>query len=200
MLNRHFGRALLVLGVIPVLFSCGSSQTVQTATVPHHTPAIGPYVIAADDEVDVVVWKQPEVSGKVVVSEDGTITVPLAGRVQAAGFTSEQLQKELTDRLSGFIADPNVTVRVADARSQTIYVSGEVQKPGSFRLRPGEVLSQALAEAGGFTPFADLSKVHISRHTRDQTQQITVNFEKVQSGRDPSGDIVMIAGDVIHVP
>ena len=156
--------------------------------------------MAPDDVIDVVVWKQPEISGKLVIAQDGSINVPLAGRVHAAGMTTDQLQKELTRRLSAFIDAPTVTVRIADARSQAVYIIGEVKKPGVFRLHPGEVLSQALAEAQGFTEFAELSSIRIARRTATQTEQITVNYNLVQSGRDLSADVPLMAGDVVHVP
>lgn len=186
--------------LVPLLVACGTRQSVQTKVTEHRPDPVTAYLIAPDDEVEVIVWKQPEVSGKVTVTEDGTITVPLAGRVQAAGLTTEQLENQLTKRLAGFIAEPNVTVRVSEARSQAVYVIGEVQKPGVFRLRPGEVLSQALAEAGGVSEFADLSKIRISRRKPTETEQITVHYDLVQSGEDISADIPLAAGDVIRVP
>ncbi len=157
-------------------------------------------MLAPDDEIEVVVWKQAEISGKLVIAQDGTINVPLAGRVHAAGMTTDQLQSELTKRLSGFIDAPTVTVRVSDARSQSVYIIGEVKKPGVFRLHPGEVLSQALAEAQGFTEFADLGSIRIARRTATQTEQITVNYRRVQNGSDLSADVPLMAGDVVHVP
>jgi polysaccharide export outer membrane protein len=195
-------RRLFLLSAIVAacLAGCSSGQSVQTAIVTHQPVTAGPYVIAPDDQIEVIVWKQREVSGKVVVAQDGTITVPLAGRITAAGLTSDELQQEVTHRLTAFIDAPNVTVRVADARSQTVYITGEVQKPGALRLRPGEVLSQALAEAGGFTEFAALGKIRITRRSPTQTEQISVDYNLVQSGRDLSGDVPLMAGDVVHVP
>jgi polysaccharide export outer membrane protein len=183
-----------------LFLACGARQGVQTEILDHPPEAAAPYVMAPDDVIDVVVWKQPEISGKLVIAQDGSINVPLAGRVHAAGMTADQLQKELTRRLSAFIDAPTVTVRIADARSQAVYIIGEVKKPGVFRLHPGEVLSQALAEAQGFTEFAELSSIRIARRTATQTEQITVNYNLVQSGRDLSADVHLMAGDVVHVP
>jgi len=192
---------LLVVAICAHLFlACGAREGVQTQILDHPSEATAPYVMAPDDVIDVVVWKQSEISGKLVIAQDGSINVPLAGRVHAAGMTADQLQKELTRRLSAFIDAPTVTVRIADARSQAVYIIGEVKKPGVFRLHPGEVLSQALAEAQGFTEFAELSSIRIARRTATQTEQITVNYNLVQSGRDLSADVPLMAGDVVHVP
>lgn len=191
---------MLLAVLAPALVSCGSAESVQTKVSEHAPAAVIPYAMGPDDEIEVIVWKQPELSGKVVVAADGTVTVPLAGRVQAAGLTSEALEKELNKRLTPFLSDPNVTVRVADARSQAVYILGEVHKPGVFRLRPGEVLSQVLAEAGGFSEFADPSKIQIARRKRSENEEITIDYRKAQSGQDLTADVPLMAGDVIHVP
>jgi polysaccharide export outer membrane protein len=181
--------------------ACSPSAAIKQHKVFDDAAAVAqPYRIEPDDVLDVMVWKQPQVSGKVNVAADGTITVPLADNIHAAGLTIEQLQAELTRRLAPFIADPTVTVRMADARSQVIYVMGAVQRPGVFRLRPGEVLSQALAEAGGFTEFADSGSVRITRHIPGDAERIVINYDRVMSGKDLSADVTLMAGDTVDVP
>jgi polysaccharide export outer membrane protein len=199
-LSLHSAEAGL-LCLIAEVFSCAPSTAVVVKPAAQEDAAIAqPYRIAPDDVLDVIVWKQPQVSGKVIVASDGTITVALADRVSAAGLTTAQLQQELARRLAAFIADPTVTVRVADARSQIVYVTGEVRRPGVFRLRPGEVLSQALAEAGGFDEFANTRAVRITRHTPSDAERIVVNYDRVLSAEGLSGDLVLMAGDTIDVP
>ena len=195
-----FRKIGILVFVAALLISCSSSEPVQTKTVAEAPKAAEPYVIGPTDELDIIVWKEPQVSGKVEVAGDGTITVPLAGQVRAAGLTTRELQDNLTKDLKPFLASPNVTVRVADAKSQVVYVLGAVQKPGMFPLRPGEDLSQALAQAGGFTEFADPSAIHLARHTPTETQQLTINYEQVRKGRDLTADVKLVAGDTITVP
>lgn len=180
---------------------CASPARVEQVRVYDDPPTVlQTYRIQPDDVLNIMVWKQPQVSGKAVVAADGTITVPLVNNIRAAGLTAGQLQVKLTRRLARFIDDPTVTVRVADARSQVIYVTGSVKRPGMFRLRPGEVLSQALAEAGGFTEFAEPGSVAITRHTTEDAERIVINYNRVMSGKDLSGDITLVAGDTIDVP
>ncbi len=176
-----------------------SSRAVETkvATSPHREAA--PYRIAKDDQLDVIVWKEPQLSGKIRVVGDGTITIPLVGAVQAEGLTCDQLQADLTKRLSQYTHDPNVTVRVVSSAKQ-FYVLGEVRKPGAYHLRSDEVLSQAIAEAGGFSDFADTSAIRIVRRTSDQSSTITVNYKQIARGEDLSADIPLEAGDTITVP
>ena len=77
---------------------------------------------------------------------------------------------------------------------------GEVNKPGAYKLHSGEVLSQALAEAGGFGEFADPSKIRILRHKETETVVLTVNYNVVRSGGDVSADVPVEPGDTVSVP
>jgi polysaccharide export outer membrane protein len=159
-----------------------------------------PYVIGSDDELEIVVWNQPQLSGKVIVATDGTIAMPLIGRVPAAGQTPEQLKTELEKRYAQYVHTPNATVRVSDPASHVFYVVGEVNKPGAYKLHSGEVLSQALAEAGGFGEFADPSKVQILRHKETETVVLTVNYNLVRNGGDVTADVPVEPGDTVSVP
>jgi polysaccharide biosynthesis/export protein len=183
-----------------VFMSCGGTKAVNTKVINEPALALQPYKIGPDDELEIFVWKQPEISGHVTVANDGSITIPLAGRIRAAGLTADQVQAAVTKKLGPYMSDPTVTVRVTNAKSQVFFVVGQVLKPGVFRLRPGEVLSQGLAEAGGLGEFADPSAIRIRRRRGDDNEEITVNYTGVQEGQDSSGDIPLTAGDTISVP
>ena len=176
------------------------SPPMQKQVIEHSHVKVPPYVIGRDDELEIIVWTQPQLSGKVVVATDGTITMPLIGRVQAAGLTPDQLKDDLGTRFVRYVHEPNVTVRVSDAASQMFYVVGEVNKPGAFRLHSGEVLSQAMAESGGLGQYADGSKIRILRHDDANTEVLTVNYDLVRSGKDMSVDVPIQPGDTITVP
>ena len=77
---------------------------------------------------------------------------------------------------------------------------GEVNRPGVYKLHSGEVLSQALAEAGGLGQFADAAKIRILRHEDKETVVLTVNYVVVRSGGDVSADVPMEPGDTVQVP
>lgn len=187
--------------MVSAVAACGLfGSTVQTKIMRNSLTDAAPYVIGADDLLEVIVWKEPQLSGRVLVAADGTATLPLTGPVPAAGYTCEQLQAELTRRLATFTRSPNVTVRVADARSRVYYVLGEVRKPGSFPLRSGEVLSQGLAEAGGLSEFAAPQAIRLVRRSGAKDIQMTINYNRVLSGKDITGDVPLQAGDTITVP
>src|SRR5262245_30077070 len=153
------------------LGGCFGGKTVETKVVSEH-PVVagetGPYEIGSDDVIDVMVWKQPQLSSRLRVGSDGSITMPLIGQVHAAGLTTGQLQQNLTKRFSSYVNDPQVTVRIYNPTSRVFFVLGEVTKPGMYPLMSGEVLSQALAAAGGPTEYANLRKIKIMRRESDQ--------------------------------
>jgi polysaccharide export outer membrane protein len=209
--DREFVRArsplaaatMLAAAISTAIAICGcfNSTPVREKTVPRQAAKnTDPYTIGADDELEIVVWNQPQLSGKVIVASDGTIAMPLIGRVPAAGQTPEQLKAELEKRYTQYVHDPNATVRVSDAASHVFYVVGEVNKPGAYKLHSGEVLSQALAEAGGLGEFADPSKVRILRHRETETVVLTVNYNLVRNGGDVSADVPVQPGDTVSVP
>ena len=160
----------------------------------------GPYRIGRGDSLDLLVWGHEQLSGRLHVADDGSVTLPLIGQTEAAGLTTSQLQRRLTEKLSRFLHAPNVTVRVAYPASQVFFVLGEVKRAGKYQLTSGEVLSQALAEAGGPTEFANLRKVKIIRHVDDRPMELTVNYNTVASDGDLSADVPITRGDTIVVP
>jgi polysaccharide export outer membrane protein len=183
------------------LCGCFNSAPVRQRVVPHQTTKDSePYLIGADDELEIVVWNQPQLSGKVIVASDGTIAMPLIGRVPAAGQTPDALKADLEKRYAQYVHNANATVRVSDPASHVFYVVGEVNKPGAYKLHSGEVLSQALAEAGGLGEFADPSKIRILRHKQTETVVLTVNYNLVRNGGDVSADVPVEPGDTVSVP
>jgi polysaccharide export outer membrane protein len=188
------------ISVSMVLSGCNTTAVRQTV-VPHAAAKISdPYRIGSDDELDIVVWNQPQLSGKVTVASDGMIAMPLIGRVPAAGQTPDELKADLEKRYVRYVHDPNATVRVSNPASHVFYVIGQVNKPGAFHLHSGEVLSQALAEAGGLGEYADSSKIKILRHRETETVVLTVDYNLVGSGGDLSGDVPVEPGDTVSVP
>jgi len=200
--GQRWPRGIALLLAAALLGSCSifSPDPVSTRVAERPDPPPQPYVIGKDDVLNIIVWREPQLSGKVLVASDGTITLPLAPAVPAAGLTCEELQKELARRLDNFTRAPNITVRVADPRSRVFYALGEVHTPGMFPMHSDEVLSQALAQAGGFTDYADPGSIKILRHTPVKDIEITVNFNRVASGKDLQADIPLKPGDTITVP
>jgi polysaccharide export outer membrane protein len=109
------------------------------------------YVIGPEDVLDIDVFNVQELSNKTVrVANDGTISLALLGHVQAAGFTTQQLRKELERRWGqSYLENPQVTVFVKEFHAQPVSVIGAVDKPGMYELKGPRTLIEILSMAGG---------------------------------------------------
>jgi polysaccharide export outer membrane protein len=191
----HVSFAIFLVMALALSGCFGEPVQTQVVAKPAESADVGPYRIGRDDVLDVLVWKEQQLSGQIRVASDGTIMLPLIGQVKAAGLTTDELQTDLTARFARYVHDPNVTVRVFDPASRVFYVLGEVTKPGMYKLMSGEVLSQALAAAGGPTEYANLRKIKLVRRTGDHQVEMTINY----SG-DLRADVPLERGDTITVP
>ncbi len=158
------------------------------------------YVIGAEDELLISVWKESELTRSVPVRPDGKISIPLLNDVQAEGLTPVQLSTLITERLRKFIADPQVTVIVSAINSRRIYIVGEVGRAGAFPMLPSMTVLQALASAGGFTQYADTRKIYVLREEGGRTMKFPFNYKEALKGLRPEQNIKLKPGDTIVVP
>lgn len=158
------------------------------------------YVIGSEDVLYIHVWKEETLSKTVSVRMDGMISMPLVDEIQAAGITPLQLKEKLTEKLKDFVEAPNVTVIVMEANSFKVYVSGQVKSPGVLRLRSETSLAQAISLVGGFSDWANQSRIIIIRKEKGQEKRFTVNYKKIVKGQDLSLNILLKPGDTIIVP
>lgn len=156
------------------------------------------YVIGATDQIEVSVWKEPAVSGSLLVRPDGMITMALLGDVQAAGMTPLDLGAQITVRLRKFLQDPVVNVVVVAIHSKNIYAMGEVLKKGPIELTPGMTLLQAMAQAQ-LTEYANVKKAYILRDEGGKRLRIPIHYKEALKG-NPVYDLVLKVGDTIVVP
>ena len=158
------------------------------------------FVIGQSDVLDISVWKDPDISRRVPVRPDGKVSLPLLNDIQAAGLTPMQLQTQITEKLKKFLTEPQVTVIVAEINSRRIYILGEASRPGAYPLLPNMTVLQAISGAGGFTQFANSSKVRILRMENGKQLSLNFNYKDVIQGRDIDQNIVLKPGDSIVVP
>lgn len=157
------------------------------------------YVIGADDNLRISVWKEPDLSATLPVRPDGKISMPLLDDVVAAGLTPMQLSASIRDRLKKYIADPRVTVVVLAMNSRRIFVTGEVTHPGPIPLLPNMTMLQALSSAG-FTQFANLKGIYLLRTHNGRQEKLPFNYKQVVKGDHPEENILLKPGDTIVVP
>ncbi|MEA3276087.1 MAG: polysaccharide biosynthesis/export family protein [Pseudomonadota bacterium] len=158
------------------------------------------YVLQAGDVVNVSVWREPDLDRALLVRPDGGISFPLAGDLMAAGQTIAQLTESLATKLSQFIPDPVVTVALQENLGNRIYVTGRVTKPGVYLINQDVDVLQALAIAGGLTPFADRDDIKILRRENGVERAIPFNYKQVQRGERLQQNIILRPGDTVLVP
>jgi polysaccharide export outer membrane protein len=153
------------------------------------------YIIGAEDVIFVRVWRDNDVSGQFLVRPDGRISVPLIGDVTASERTPEQLEKDISERLSKFIKDPQVNVGILSVGSKKYFILGEVNRPGSYPLVVPTNVLEALVNAGGFRDFAKTTKILILRGDK----HFTFNYKQVTRGKNSDQNIFLEPGDKIIV-
>lgn len=166
------------------------------------------YRVGPRDILNITVWDHPELTipaGQFrpaeaagnVVGEDGTFFYPYVGVVHAAGRTVEEIRDELTLKLSKYIEQVQLDVRVAAYRSQRVYIVGEVAQPGIQLVKdiPLTVL-EAINNAGGVKPEADQRNITLTRDGRTYS----INLLSLYEGGDITQNVLLKHGDVLNVP
>lgn len=189
----------------PSRWLCGLLLTVLSgaglASPALASPPEQPYTVKPGDVLKVSVWKEPELQGPVLIEPDGTFSFPLCGLIDARDKTVAQLQQEISTKLSRFISGPVVTVSLTKISGNRVYVIGQVTKPGAFVVNPRVNVMQAIAMAGGTTPFASLGNIKIIRRSASGGQEaLPFNYNDVVHGNDLSQNVTLEAGDVVVVP
>jgi polysaccharide export outer membrane protein len=157
------------------------------------------YVIGAEDTLQITVWKEPTLSGTVPVRPDGRISMVLLGDLPAAGMTPMNLAADIAQRLKKYIQDPSVSVVVLAVNSQRVFIIGEVGHVGAVSMTAGMTPLQAIAAAGGLSPFAHSKSIYILRGTGSAQKKIPFNYKKALKGDDKQ-DVSLEPGDTIVVP
>jgi polysaccharide export outer membrane protein len=179
-----------------------SAQASKSAVATSDKPAaVDPnrYVIGAEDNLQVTVWREPTLSGTIPVRPDGMISMVLVGDLKAAGLTPMQLAADITQRLKKFIQDPSVSVVVLAVNSQKVFLIGEVGHAGPITMTAGMTPLQAIAAAGGLTPFANSKRIYILRGEQGKQQKIPFNYKQALKG-DNQVAVELRPGDTIVVP
>jgi polysaccharide biosynthesis/export protein len=158
------------------------------------------YVIQPNDMLEIFVWKEPDLTRKVLVRPDGRVSFPLVQDMQAAGISPGELKVQVEKKLSEFLSAPEVTIIVEAIQSYRIFVLGKVQKPGVVNMEKPVTVLQALALAGGFQEFARDQEMTVIRTSGAETFLFEFNYRDVIHGKKPEQNITLRAGDVVVVP
>ncbi len=157
------------------------------------------YEIGIEDELSISVWREPELSGSVVVRPDGKITLPLINDIPVTGLKTTELQSLLTEKLKTFVNEPQVTVIVKAIRSRKVYLMGQVNKQGPYLLTARKTALGLIAEAGGLGTFAKSNSIYILRKVGDKQVRIPFRYKKALAG-ERNADVELYPGDIVVVP
>lgn len=161
------------------------------------------YLIGPGDSVNIVVWRNPELSGPVIVRPDGKITTALVEDIPATGRTPTQLAREIEKALAKYIQSPVVTVIVGGflgPYTEQIRVIGEAAKPQALAYRENMSLLDVMIIVGGITDFAAGNKASIRRIVGGKTEQFGVRLIDLVRRGDLSANVAMRPGDILIIP
>jgi polysaccharide export outer membrane protein len=171
---------------------------------PAETQVTNPdYRIGPGDTVNIIVWRNPEVSMSVPVRPDGSITTPLVEDLPAAGKTSSALARDLEKALTKYIQQPVVTVVVTSfvgMFSEQIRVVGQATKPQALPYRKDMSLMDVLIAVGGTTEFAAGNRASLIRNVDGKQQKYNVRLDDLVKDGDISANVMMRPGDVLVIP
>jgi polysaccharide export outer membrane protein len=161
------------------------------------------YLIGPGDTVNVVVWRNPEVSMSISVRPDGKITTPLVEDIVAIGKTPTELARDIEKALAKFIQQPVVTVIVtafAGPYTEQIRVIGQAAKPQALAYRQGMSLMDVLIAVGGITEFASGNRANIIRMVDGKQKKFNVRLNDLIKEGDISANVAVQPGDILVIP
>lgn len=181
-------------------FSQQAAAITQPLDASASRPAAADYRLQPGDRIEVSVWGEEELQRELLIRPDGAFSFHLTGEVRAAGRTVMEVQNELTQKLTRYIAEPTVTVSVTALEGNRVYVIGQVNNPGTFVMNPALNVLQALALAGGTTAFASLNDIIIIRETEDGQVALPFQYDDIKRGRRLQQNVQLRSGDTVLVP
>jgi protein involved in polysaccharide export with SLBB domain len=179
---RFWRRCLVVAAAAAIVAGCSSHPSATSL------PESGPLTLQAGDRIQVSVFGQDSLATETALSNDGEVTLPLAGRIRLADMTPSQAEAAIASRLrGGLVVDPKVTVDVVKYRP--VYVLGEVSKPGAYDYVNKMTVIQAIALAGGYTYRAKIGEATVLRPRINGQTPVPV-----------TETMTLEPGDVVNIP
>jgi polysaccharide export outer membrane protein len=198
MLLRQFSLALVATVVL--LSGCASGSL---PPAPQKAASAGyRYQIGPGDQLEINVWRNPELSAKVPVRPDGKITTPLIEDLQAVGKNPADLAREIEARLVKYIRDPSVTVLVTSFvgnSTEQVRVVGQAARPAALPYRQNMTLLDVMITVGGITEFAAGNRAVLIRQA-EGNRQYSIRLKDLLKGGDVSANVEVLPGDVIMIP
>jgi polysaccharide biosynthesis/export protein len=204
MIARHrFWLTGGALGSLLLLGACATTNDLPAA--PARAPGAAPveYLVGPGDTLNIVIWRNPEVSTTVPVRPDGKFSTPLVEDIQASGKTPTQLARDIEKALAKYIQDPVATVIVtgfSGPLSQQVRVVGQATRPQALPYRDRMTLLDVMITVGGITDFAAGNKATLVRSSGGKIAQYSLRLEDLVRAGDITANVEMRPGDVLIIP
>lgn len=205
----------LILALESISYPTSAAQPSLIAGVPKTTNSTAiaselviketPYTLGVGDRLRVDVLNVPEYSGEQIILVDGTISLPIIGRIQAQGLTIDELSQQIAKKYGGYIKRAIASVTLLQPRPAKIAISGEVNNPGSYTIDLTEQkqfpsITGLVNLAGGLTTAANMRQVEIRRSFKGKEQLLTIDLGQLIQQSNLSQDIILRDGDRIFIP
>lgn len=192
-----------VFAIVLATMSGCASDGINSADAGKSQSTATDYLIGAGDALNVIVWRNPEVSIVVTVRPDGKISTPLVEDIVADGKTPTVLAREIESKLSKFIQSPVVTVIVTSFSGpyhEQVRVIGQAAKPQALAYRQGMTVMDVIIAVGGITEFASGNKANIIRDVDGNQVKINVRLNDLIKDGDISANMPVRPGDILLIP
>lgn len=198
--RRGVGRDFLLAGLLGLFAGCSMFR--YPPAPPQAASSDYNYLIGPLDSLQIIVWRNPDLSMTVPVRPDGKVTLPLVEDLPALGKNPTQLARDIETAMGKLIRDPVVSVIVTSfigPYSEQIRVMGEAARPQALAYRQKMTLLDVMIAVGGLTDFADGNAASILR-TSDGSSQYGVRLKDLLKRGDVSANVEMKPGDVLIIP
>ncbi len=181
----------------------GEDLAAAPSTAASAAEASPDYLIGPLDELEIFVWRAPELSTNVTVRPDGRISTPLVEDMVASGKTPSELSRDLEESLRRYVKKPEVTVIVSNFSStfdQQVRVLGEAQQPIALPYQAGMTVLDVMVAVGGLTEFAAGNRAVLIRGKGAERESYRVRLDDLLRKGNISANVPVLPGDVILVP
>jgi polysaccharide export outer membrane protein len=196
-------RLATLLALLPLSACTHKPEAIADATSQQSLQQVADYVIAAGDQLNIFVWKNPELTVSVPVRPDGRISIPLVQDVQAAGKTSKILADDIRQALLRYVKDPVITVMVQSTQGSggnRVVVIGAVAQPRAVPYRAGLTLLDVMVEVGGLKEYAAGNRAKLIRKSSEGVTETPVRISDLIEDGDQKANVILQPGDVISIP
>ena len=196
---------LILITVISIAGCAGKPRLPDESQTPAGPSALTEsYRMAVGDQLQINVWKNPELSVSAPIRPDGKISLPLIGEAMAVGNTPEQLAADIERKLAIYVKNPNVTVILTSLQGHAflsrIRVTGAVEQNISIQYHQGMTVLDAVLEAGSVTVYADSNDTKLYRRTATGSRTYDIRLKDIMHKGDMTTNVPLLPGDVITVP